>query len=60
MTRQHSTPLISIYDGRACLGFVLARGPRGFEAFDATAEHSLGVFETQAEAINKLIGSNAK
>jgi hypothetical protein len=51
--QQHSTPLISIYDGRACVGFVLARGPRGFEAFGSDAETSLGTFKTQAQAINK-------
>jgi hypothetical protein len=32
---------------------VLARGRAGFEAFDA-AEHSLGMFETQQGAINKI------
>jgi hypothetical protein len=35
-------PLVSVYDGRTCIGFVLARGARGFEAFDA-AEKSLGI-----------------
>ena len=35
------TPMLSVYDGRQCGGFVLARGRASFEAFDAT-EHSLG------------------
>jgi hypothetical protein len=50
---KHSTPLLSVYDGRQILGFVLARGPRGFETFSA-AEQSLGLYKTQAQAINKL------
>jgi hypothetical protein len=29
-----TAPLSYIYDGRACLGFVLSRGRAGFEAFD--------------------------
>jgi hypothetical protein len=47
-------PLLSVYDGQACLGFVLARGPLGFEAFMSDAETSLGVFASQAEAIDQL------
>jgi hypothetical protein len=50
---ERSTPMLSIYDGRSCVGFVLARGLRGYEAFD-TSEHSLGVFETQNGAIKKI------
>jgi hypothetical protein len=48
-----SFPMLSIYDGRQCVGFVLARGRRGYEAFTA-GERSLGVFETQDEAVNKI------
>jgi ABC-type uncharacterized transport system substrate-binding protein len=33
--------MISVYGGRPCVGFVLARGRAGFEAFDAT-KHSGG------------------
>jgi hypothetical protein len=40
------------------LGFVLARGRRGYEAFDA-GERSLGVFATRDAAINKLKGNGA-
>jgi hypothetical protein len=45
---EHSAPMISIYDGRSCIGFVLARGRRGYESFDAS-EYSFGVFETKNE-----------
>jgi hypothetical protein len=43
------TSLVSVYAGQVCLGFVLARGEAGFEAFDAD-EKSLGLFPTQREA----------
>ena len=36
--------LLSIYDGRTCVGFLLERGRSGFEAPDST-EHSLGTFD---------------
>jgi hypothetical protein len=52
-TAERGAAMISIYDGRSCVGFVLARGRAGFEAFDA-GERSLGVFETQNAAINKI------
>jgi hypothetical protein len=47
--RSATTPTVSFYDGRACLGFILARGRAGFEAFDSE-ERSLGVYGTQREA----------
>jgi hypothetical protein len=49
MTARSATTPISVYDGRACLGFILARGRAGFEAFDSE-ERSLGVAGTQREA----------
>jgi hypothetical protein len=48
-----TTPLLSIYDGQACIGFVIARGRHGYETFTA-GERSLGVFEAQTGAINKI------
>jgi hypothetical protein len=51
---ERSTPMISIYDGRQYVGFVLTYGSRGYEAFDA-GEHSLGVFETKDAAIGECI-----
>ena len=44
-----TSPLSYVYDGRECLGFVLARGKLGFEALDRE-EHSLGIFPTQRAA----------
>ena len=50
---EQSKPMISIYDGRQCVGFVLARGRSGYEAFDG-GERSVGMFKTKDAAINKL------
>ena len=46
-------PMLSIYDGRICLGFVIARGKLGFEAFDRDVR-SIGVYPTQGEAANAI------
>jgi hypothetical protein len=48
-----TAPLSYIYNGRACLGFVLSRGRAGFEAFTAD-EQSLGLFKTQAQAADAV------
>lgn len=45
--------LVSVYDGRRLLGFILNRGADGFEAFDA-AERSLGVFNTIKAAADAI------
>jgi hypothetical protein len=47
-----------VYDGRECLGFILARGKLGFEAFTSD-ERSLGLFPTQREAAD-AISDNGK
>jgi hypothetical protein len=47
-------PLVSVYDGQQCLGHVLGRGPKGFEAFDRD-DKSLRIFETQRQAANALL-----
>ena len=44
-----SSPMVSIYDGQRCCGWVFHRGRTGFEAFTAE-QHSLGTFPTQREA----------
>jgi hypothetical protein len=43
------TRMLSVYAGRQCVGFILARGKAGFEAFDAE-QNSLGIYPTQREA----------
>jgi hypothetical protein len=49
---KHS-PLLSIYDGQRCVGFVIER-VRGFEAYDSSAERSLGIFSTREAAIDSV------
>src|SRR5262249_15137663 len=51
-----TTTLLSVYDGRICIGFVLPRGKLGWEAFDAD-ENSVGTSKTQAEAAAALMGA---
>ena len=48
--------MLSIYAGRQCVGFVLARCRAGYEAFN-TNERSLGMFKTKDAAIHELTGS---
>jgi hypothetical protein len=52
-TRTTRPSLVSVYDGRKCLGFIFARGCRGYEAFSAD-ERSLGVFLDQREALDAV------
>ena len=54
MSGPQITPLVSIYDGRECLGHVLSRGPKGFEAFDRD-DKSVGLFPTAKQAANALL-----
>jgi hypothetical protein len=48
-----TSPLLSVYSGRTCIGFILARGKLGFEAFNAD-QRSLGIYPTQREAAAAL------
>jgi hypothetical protein len=50
MSAPSTAPMISVYDGRECVGFVIARGKLGFEAFDRN-ERSVGTYSTQREAV---------
>jgi hypothetical protein len=45
--------MLSIYDGRRCIGFLVSRGPKGCEAFDPDGR-SLGRFPTQQEAADAV------
>jgi hypothetical protein len=42
-------PIVPVFSGKICLGFILARGKAGFEALTVD-ERSLGLFPTQHEA----------
>jgi hypothetical protein len=48
------TPVI--YDQR-CLGHIISRGPKGFEAFDAD-DKSIGTYPTQREAAAVIVGGD--
>jgi hypothetical protein len=45
--------LTPVFDGNICIGHVLQRGCRGFEAFNAD-DASRGMFTTAAEAAASL------
>jgi hypothetical protein len=47
-------PLSYVYDGRRCLGHIIARGKTGFEAFDSD-DKSLGLFASQREAAQTIM-----
>jgi hypothetical protein len=47
------TAMLSVYDGQRCLGHIIVRGKRGFEAFDAD-DNSLGVFPSDHEAADAV------
>jgi hypothetical protein len=48
-TAPSTSPLLSVYDGQCCIGFVFTRGKQGFEAFTAD-QRSLGTFLSQRDA----------
>jgi hypothetical protein len=50
------SPLVYVYDGREAIGFVLARGRAGFEAFDHE-ERSLGLHPTAPAAANAVFAA---
>jgi hypothetical protein len=41
--------MLSVYDGRTCIGFLLSRGKLGVEAFDRH-DRSLGIFPNMKAA----------
>jgi hypothetical protein len=45
----NTSPIVSVYSGQTCIGFILHRGRAGFEAFDRE-QRSLGFFRSQREA----------
>ena len=45
--------MLSVYDGQCCLGHILQRGKRGFEAFDLD-DKSLRTFPTDHEAADAV------
>jgi hypothetical protein len=53
LPQKSAAPMLSIYDGQRCIGFILKRGKAGVEAFDANCT-SLGVFATEPAAADAV------
>ena len=53
MNAPPNASLLSVFDGRECIGFIIARGKVGFEAFDSD-QRSLGTFLSQREAAEAI------
>jgi hypothetical protein len=45
--------MLSVYSGQRCLGHIVVRGKRGFEAFDID-DRSLGTYPTNREAADAV------
>lgn len=48
-----SAPMLSVYDGPTCVGFILRRRQSSAEAFTAD-EHSIGLFKNEHDAAAAL------
>jgi hypothetical protein len=49
-----TSPLILVFSGNRCLGFLLRRNRMGVEAFDVN-DQSLGLFTSERDAIAALM-----
>jgi hypothetical protein len=58
MTTAPTTPMISVMHVGQCIGFLLCRGRRGFEAFTRETR-SVGCFPSEREAISALFNPKA-
>jgi hypothetical protein len=48
-----SSIMVSVFDGRDCIGFVISRGKAGCEPFNAD-QKSIGLFSSEADAVAAL------
>jgi hypothetical protein len=53
-----ASPLSYVYDGKKCVGQVLARGRAGYEGFKRN-QQSLGLFRAASEAANAVFDAAA-
>ena len=53
MSSSPQSAMLSVYDGQRCLGHIITRGKRGYEAFDAD-HNSLGTVRTDQEAADAV------
>jgi hypothetical protein len=54
-----TTPVVSVFDGRDCLGFILSKGKSGFLAITVD-DRDLGLFDSQREAADALTVATTK
>ncbi len=47
--RESKPTMLSVTDGRECIGHIISRGRDGWEAFDA-GDRTLGLFRTMQQA----------
>jgi hypothetical protein len=57
VTATFSVPMLSVYGGRECKGFILSRGKVGFEAFNSD-QQTLGIFPNEKEAADAISETN--
>jgi hypothetical protein len=55
--KQLITTMISVCAGTTCIGHILARGPKGYEAFDID-ERTLGIYESQRLAADAIFAAS--
>jgi hypothetical protein len=48
-----SSAAMSVYDGRRCIGFIIAHGRTSYESFDVD-QHSVGLFSHERDAAAAL------
>ena len=48
-----SSTAMSVYDGRCCIGFIIAHGRTSYESFDVD-QHSIGLFSNERDAAAAL------
>jgi hypothetical protein len=53
MTSTATTSMVTVTSGRDVLGFIIARGPAGHEAYSAD-EVSLGLYPSRVEAADAI------
>jgi hypothetical protein len=53
MTARAASPLLSVYDGQTCCGFILRRRESACEGFTAD-EQSLGTFKNEQDAATAI------
>jgi hypothetical protein len=53
MSATRTAPMLSVYDGRERIGFILRRGDGGAEAF-TTDDRSVGLFKDDQDAALEL------